>query len=79
MTIASTGAGKGVGCIIPALLRQKGPVVVIDPKGGNYAVTARAMREMGQQVVLLDPFKFTGVEKTDSLNPLDMILNFEGG
>ncbi len=36
MTIASTGAGKGVGCITPALLRHKGPVVVIDPKGEMY-------------------------------------------
>jgi len=79
MTIASTGAGKGVGCIIPALLRHKGPVVVIDPKGENYAVTARARREMGQQVVLLDPFQVTGESETDQLNPLDMILKFEGG
>ncbi len=79
MTIASTGAGKGIGCIIPALLRHKGPVVVIDPKGENYAVTARARREMGQQVVLLDPYQVTGVTETDGLNPLDMVLNFEGG
>ncbi len=78
MTIASTGAGKGVGCIIPALLRHKGPVVVIDPKGENYAVTARARREMGQQVVLLDPYEVTG-DHTDGMNPLDMVLNFEGG
>jgi type IV secretion system protein VirD4 len=78
MTIASTGAGKGVGCIIPALLRHDGPVVVIDPKGENYAVTARARREMGQQVILLDPFQVTGETKTDRLNPLDLILKFEG-
>ena len=78
MTIASTGAGKGVGCIIPALLRHKGPVVVIDPKGENYAVTARARREMGQQVILLDPFQVTGEETTHALNPLDLILKFEG-
>jgi len=79
MTIASTGAGKGVGCIIPALLRHKGPVVVIDPKGENYAVTARARREMGQQVVLLDPFQVAGESESDCLNPLDLILKFEGG
>lgn len=79
MTIASTGAGKGVGCIIPALLRHKGPVVVIDPKGENYAVTARTRREMGQKVILLDPFQVTGESETDQLNPLDIILKFEGG
>jgi len=78
LTIASTGAGKGVGCIIPALLRHKGPVVVIDPKGENYAVTARARKEMGQQVILLDPFNVTGRSEPDYLNPLDMVLRFEG-
>src|SRR6059058_3203032 len=41
MTIAPTGAGKGTGCIIPALLRYPGPVIVIDPKGENAAITAR--------------------------------------
>ncbi len=78
MTIASTGAGKGVGCIIPTLLRHKGPVVVIDPKGENYAVTARARAEMGQKIVLLDPFEIMGSSE-DALNPLDILLRFEGG
>ena len=75
ITVAPTGGGKGVGCIIPALLRYKGPVVVIDPKGENYAVTARARREMGQKVVALDPFN-TGIPKTQELgkfNPLDFL------
>ena len=74
MTIASTGAGKGVGCIIPALLRHSGPVVVIDPKGENYAVTARARKEMGQQVILLDPFEVTGEQEVGSLSYTDRIL-----
>jgi len=77
MTIASTGAGKGVGCIIPALLRHPGPVVIIDPKGENYAVTARARKEMGQQVILLDPFGATG-DEADQFNPLDLVVEFEG-
>ena len=73
LTVAPTGAGKGTGCIIPALLRYEGPVVVIDPKGENYAVTAKRRREMGQQVILLDPFKITGEENTDTFNPLDIL------
>ena len=72
MTIASTGAGKGTGCIIPNLLSYPGSVFVIDPKGENYQVTARARREMGQQVVLFDPFGITG-DKSDCLNFLDVI------
>ncbi|MEC7743596.1 MAG: type IV secretory system conjugative DNA transfer family protein [Pseudomonadota bacterium] len=72
ITLARTGAGKGVGCIIPALLRYPGPVIVIDPKGENYQVTARRRREMGQKVLLLDPFGVTG-EESGALNPLDLI------
>lgn len=72
ISIARTGAGKGVGCIIPALLRYRGPVIVIDPKGENYAVTARRRREMGQTVHVIDPFGITG-EESDRLNPIDII------
>lgn len=72
ITIAPTGAGKGVGCIIPALLRHEGPVIVIDPKGENTAVTARARRERGENVVVLDPMGITR-EASGSFNPLDLI------
>lgn len=72
ITIAPTGQGKGRCCIIPALLRHDGPVIVIDPKGENFAVTARRRREMGQKVVLLDPFGITG-HPSDAFNPLDVI------
>ena len=72
ITLARTGAGKGVGCIIPALLRYPGPAIVIDPKDENYQVTARRRRELGQKVLLLDPFGVTG-EETGALNPLDLI------
>jgi type IV secretion system protein VirD4 len=72
ITIAPTGTGKGRGCIIPALLRHDGPVIVIDPKGENVAVTARRRREMGQQVVVLDPMGITD-ETGGAFNPLDLI------
>lgn len=73
ITIASTGAGKGVGCIVPALLRYRGPVIVVDPKGENYAVTARRRRELGQKVVVFDPFAITDAEERQSFNPLDLV------
>lgn len=72
LTVAPTGAGKGTGCIMPALLRYPGPVIVIDPKGENYAVTARRRREMGQQVVVLDPFEITSAKERYRFNPLDL-------
>jgi type IV secretion system protein VirD4 len=76
ITIAPTGAGKGVGAVIPALLSHPGSVVVIDPKGENFAVTARLRREMGQQVHVIDPFGITG-PRTDRLNPMDLLANSE--
>jgi len=57
--------------IIPNLLRFEGSVIVIDPKGETWHVTARRRREMGQQVLLLDPFQAVG-KRTDSLNPFDL-------
>jgi type IV secretion system protein VirD4 len=72
LTIAPTGAGKGVGCIIPALLTYPGPVFVIDPKGESFHVTARWRREIGQRVVHLDPFGVVNGD-TDALKPLDIL------
>lgn len=72
MTFAPTGAGKGVSYAIPALLTYPGSVVAIDPKGELAEVTARARREMGQEVVVLDPFRITR-HPPAALNPLDLI------
>ena len=75
MTFAPTGAGKGIGAVIPALLSYPGPVIVVDPKGENYAVTARRRRAMGQQVICLDPFDSIVDEHEDAgFNPLDLIV-----
>ncbi len=74
MTFAPTGSGKGRGVIIPTLLSYPGSVVVIDPKGENYKVTARRRREMGHQVVVLDPFERAtrGRCTGDKFNPFDI-------
>ena len=72
MTIAPTGAGKGTGCIVPALLRFPGPVIVIDPKGENVLMTARRRRELGHDVAVIDPMGITGLPSA-TLNPLDVL------
>jgi len=72
ITVAPTGAGKGRGAIIPNLLRYQGPVIVVDPKGENCRVTARARRAMGHDVRVIDPFGLIS-EDTDQLNPLDVL------
>ena len=73
MTIAPTGSGKGRSAIIPNLLHFEGPVIVVDPKGENYAVTAQRRRDMGHKVIALDPFRIMGKD-SDSLNPFDIFL-----
>jgi type IV secretion system protein VirD4 len=72
LTCAPTGAGKGIGAVIPNLLTYPGSAFVLDFKGENYAVTARARRDMGQTVVLVDPFNITGAG-TSRLNWLDTL------
>ena len=47
LTVAPTGTGKGVGAVIPNLLTYEGSAIVLDIKGENYAVTARARAEHG--------------------------------
>lgn len=72
LTCAPTGAGKGIGAVIPNLLAYPGSAFVLDIKGENYAVTARARRELGQHVVLVDPFGITD-QATHALNWLDTL------
>jgi type IV secretion system protein VirD4 len=71
LTLAPTGAGKGVSCVIPALLDYPGSMLVIDPKGENYAVTADYRRSIGHEVVALDPFGLVG--GTGSFNPMESL------
>lgn len=71
LTVAPTRSGKGVSCVIPNLLDHPGSVLVTDPKGENYAVTARWRREIGQRVHAFDPFRVVGGDA--SYNPLELI------
>lgn len=72
MTVAPTGKGKGVCSVIPTLLEYPGSVIVFDPKGENYQVTVNRRKELGQRVVVLNPFQIL-CDETDSLNPLDLL------
>ncbi|MFQ6550610.1 type IV secretory system conjugative DNA transfer family protein [Aestuariibius sp. 2305UL40-4] len=59
LTIAPTRKGKGTTQIIPNLLTYEGSALVIDPKGENALVTAKARQEMGQTVHIVDPWGIT--------------------
>jgi type IV secretory pathway TraG/TraD family ATPase VirD4 len=72
LTCAPTGAGKGIGAVIPNLLGYPGSAFVLDFKGETYAVTARARRGLDHDVILIDPFGITGAA-THRLNWLDTL------
>ena len=71
LTVAPTRAGKGVSAVIPNLLDYRGAVLVTDPKGENYAVTATWREALGHTVHAFDPFGVVQGEAT--YNPLDLI------
>ena len=76
ITVAPTRSGKGVGLVVPNLLHYPGSVLVIDPKGENYAITADFRRKMfRQEIICLDPFHVM-TEETDSINPLDSLVDY---
>ncbi|MEX5576689.1 type IV secretory system conjugative DNA transfer family protein [Pseudophaeobacter sp. A-200-2] len=76
LTIAATRSGKGTSQIVPNLLMYGGSVVVIDPKGENYALTHEERRRHGR-VVRIDPFKvtkpFDPVSPFSACNPMEFI------
>jgi type IV secretion system protein VirD4 len=72
ITVGPTGSGKGVSCVIPALLTWSGPAVVIDPRGEIAAVTASHREKMGHTIHVLDPFEVTDGLPRARLNPLDL-------
>ena len=71
LTVAPTRSGKGVSSVIPNLLDHAGSALVTDPKGENYAVTARYRDERGQAVHAFDPFGLVG--GSAAYNPLDLV------
>jgi len=76
ITIAATRSGKGVGTVMPNLLNYEGGMLVTDPKGENYAVTATWRRDcLGQDIVALDPFRLMEPldGQTGCVNPMDFI------
>lgn len=66
---AATGAGKGIGIVVPTLLDYPGSILVTDPKGENYAITRRRRERFGK-VRMLSP---TDLVHSNRLNPLDIV------
>lgn len=66
---AATGAGKGLGVVIPTLLTYPGSMFVTDPKGENYAITQRRRRTFGP-VYMLNPMELAASAR---FNPLSIV------
>jgi type IV secretion system protein VirD4 len=75
LTMAPTRSGKGVGAVVPSLLRYPGSVVCMDIKGENFHVTHEQRIAGGGEVYVLDPFRVTGYNHGlhAYANPLDTI------
>lgn len=70
--VAGTRAGKGVGAVLPAIIDHDGPVVVLDLKGENFAITRRWRQSLGRRVVVLNAFGVVE-ESADIFNPIDYV------
>lgn len=70
---APTGAGKGVGVVIPTLLTYPGSIMCLDPKGKNYEDTARHRKSIGDRIFKFAPYDEEG--RTHRFNPLDDIVS----
>lgn len=70
LTVAGTGQGKSATQIVFNLLTYTGSVVVIDPKGELYDLTAARRRQYGK-VFRLAPLARAGEPASDRYNPLD--------
>ena len=73
LIVAPTGAGKGRHIIIPTLLYDEAPAVVLDIKGEAAAVTAAYRRKaMKHEVTIIDPWKRVK-GSTGQFNPLQIL------
>jgi type IV secretion system protein VirD4 len=69
LTVSGAAGDVGGSLLVPNLLAHKGSALVVDLGGDLARITAQARLEMGQTVVVLDPFGVSGVP-TGRLNPL---------
>lgn len=73
---APTRSKKGTSQIVPNLLTYQGSVMVIDPKGENALITAKARQDMGQKVMVVDPWQIATIDgvETARFNPLEWLV-----
>jgi type IV secretion system protein VirD4 len=73
LLLGPTGTGKNVSTIIPTIINYRGSMIIFDPKGENYAITAGWRKQFSHVLkfspVSMDTVKFNPViEINDELN-----------
>ncbi len=73
LLLGPTGTGKNVSTIIPTIINYQGSMIIFDPKGENYAITAGWRKQFSHVLkfspVSMDTVKFNPViEINDELN-----------
>lgn len=56
VVISGSQGGKGVSCVLPAILDHEGPVAVLDIKGELFAMTQKERKKKDREVIVLNPF-----------------------
>ncbi len=69
LVTAPTGAGKGVGIVIPNLLSWNGSAIVLDVKGENLNITSGFRKKSGQKIYVFSPLS----GYSHRYNPFDLI------
>ncbi|ART61439.1 hypothetical protein CBP36_20955 (plasmid) [Acidovorax carolinensis] len=73
-SVSANRSGKGVGMVIPTLLTWRHSVMVNDPKGEAYALSAGFRQAAGQDIIKFEP---AGTDGTGARwNPLEEIRIF---
>ena len=73
LIVAKTRGGKGVGFVIPNLLKYKGSFICNDLKGENYCRTHRQREKLGNQIFKFDPYEEIKDAESHGFNPFDYI------
>lgn len=73
LVVAKTRGGKGVGFVIPNLLKYKGSFICNDLKGENFIRTHRQREKLGNQIFKFDPYEEVKGEESHGFNPFDYI------
>lgn len=74
--LAGTRGGKGVSCILPAILEHHGPIIATDIKGELAAMTRDYRASLGRKVAILNAFNLCNL-KSARFNPFDWIRDAE--